>query len=199
MLEHEETHYVQVQRWGFKPLGWLVWVDKSSIQNVNYQIIAAGHILYKLLSQVHMGSGDPYTPGFPSFNHTQFPPVQSSGLPKIVAQTVTKGWAQNILRYESSQSLLQLKIQCVMSISNTLSRWDCPCSCSHSVDVSISSRRQLGGHTIPNSWNGYSSLGDEGDVITVEVNNVLTEKRINNVFGVIKGFVDAGTIRFFFM
>lgn len=35
-------------------------------------------------------------------------------------------------------------------------------------------------------------MGDEKDVITVEVNNVLTEKRINNVFGVIKGFVDAG-------
>ncbi|KAG7232672.1 hypothetical protein INR49_008252 [Caranx melampygus] len=27
---------------------------------------------------VHLGSGDPFTPGFPSFNHTQFPPIQSS-------------------------------------------------------------------------------------------------------------------------
>uniref|UniRef100_A0A8C9ZG71 Peptidase M28 domain-containing protein n=1 Tax=Sander lucioperca TaxID=283035 RepID=A0A8C9ZG71_SANLU len=34
-------------------------------------------------SQVHLGSGDPFTPGFPSFNHTQFPPIQSSGLPLI--------------------------------------------------------------------------------------------------------------------
>uniref|UniRef100_A0A4W6C2V0 Transferrin receptor protein 1 n=1 Tax=Lates calcarifer TaxID=8187 RepID=A0A4W6C2V0_LATCA len=79
-----------------------------------------------LFGHVHLGSGDPYTPGFPSFNHTQFPPVQSSGLPTILAQTITTGMANK-----------------------------------------------------------------EKDVITVEVNNVLTEKRINNVFGVIKGFVDA--------
>uniref|UniRef100_A0A3B4EWQ2 Transferrin receptor protein 1 n=1 Tax=Pundamilia nyererei TaxID=303518 RepID=A0A3B4EWQ2_9CICH len=101
-----------------------------------------------LFGHVHMGSGDPYTPGFPSFNHTQFPPVQSSGLPNISAQTITTGMGMNILR-------------------------------------------QLGGRTQPNGWEGINRLGDESDVITVEVNNVLTEKRINNVFGVIKGFVDA--------
>lgn len=50
------------------------------------------------LSQVHLGSGDPYTPGFPSFNHTLFPPVQSSGLPNILAQTITARMATNILR-----------------------------------------------------------------------------------------------------
>uniref|UniRef100_A0AAZ1XMR4 Transferrin receptor protein 1 n=1 Tax=Oreochromis aureus TaxID=47969 RepID=A0AAZ1XMR4_OREAU len=98
--------------------------------------------------QVHMGSGDPYTPGFPSFNHTQFPPVQSSGLPNILAQTITAGMGLNILR-------------------------------------------QLGGRAQPDGWESINRLGDESDVITVEVNNVLTEKRINNVFGVIKGFVDA--------
>lgn len=32
--------------------------------------------------QVHLGSGDPYTPGFPSFNQTLFPPTKSAGLPK---------------------------------------------------------------------------------------------------------------------
>lgn len=37
-------------------------------------------------------------------------------------------------------------------------------------------------------------LGDDGDVITVEVSNVLTEKKIHNVFGVIKGYVDAGIL-----
>ncbi|XP_009998096.1 PREDICTED: transferrin receptor protein 1 [Chaetura pelagica] len=37
----------------------------------------------------HLGTGDPYTPGFPSFNHTQFPPVESSGLPRIVVQTIS--------------------------------------------------------------------------------------------------------------
>ncbi|XP_026229674.1 transferrin receptor 1a [Anabas testudineus] len=102
----------------------------------------------ELFGHVHMGSGDPYTPGFPSFNHTQFPPVQSSGLPTIPAQTITKGMASNILR-------------------------------------------QLSGHEIPAQWKVFGSLGDEKDVITVEVNNTLTEKRINNIFGVIKGFVDA--------
>uniref|UniRef100_A0A3Q4H1I8 Transferrin receptor protein 1 n=1 Tax=Neolamprologus brichardi TaxID=32507 RepID=A0A3Q4H1I8_NEOBR len=101
-----------------------------------------------LFGHVHMGSGDPYTPGFSSFNYTQFPPVQSSGLPHILAQTITTGMGTKILR-------------------------------------------QLGGRTQPNGWGSINKLGDESDVITVEVNNVLTEKRINNVFGVIKGFVDA--------
>uniref|UniRef100_A0AAZ1WVK2 Transferrin receptor protein 1 n=1 Tax=Oreochromis aureus TaxID=47969 RepID=A0AAZ1WVK2_OREAU len=101
-----------------------------------------------LFGHVHMGSGDPYTPGFPSFNYTQFPPVQSSGLPNILAQTITTGMGTKILR-------------------------------------------QLGGRAQPDGWEGINRLGDESDVITVEVNNVHTEKRINNVFGVIKGFVDA--------
>ncbi|TNN81464.1 Transferrin receptor protein 1 [Liparis tanakae] len=101
-----------------------------------------------LFGHVHMGSGDPYTPGFPSFNHTQFPPVQSSGLPKILAQTITAGMANTILN-------------------------------------------KLGGQIEPESWGGRYQLGDQSDVITVEVNNVLIEKKINNVFGVIKGSVDA--------
>lgn len=100
-----------------------------------------------LFGHVHMGSGDPYTPGFPSFNHTQFPPVQSSGLPTILAQTITKSTANEILR-------------------------------------------QLGGQNVPEGWNGFTKLGGEDDFITVEVNNVLVEKKIVNVFGVIKGFVD---------
>ncbi|XP_078120695.1 transferrin receptor protein 1-like [Sander vitreus] len=102
----------------------------------------------QLFGHVHMGSGDPYTPGFPSFNHTQFPPVQSSGLPKILAQTITASMANGILR-------------------------------------------QLGGQDVPAGWGGLLKLGEESDFITVEVNNILTEKKINNVFGVIKGFVDA--------
>lgn len=48
---------------------------------------------------------------------------------------------------------------------------------------------------MPEGWEGYNKLGDENDVITLEVNNILTEKKINNVFGVIKGFVDAGMIK----
>ncbi|XP_054625538.1 transferrin receptor 1a [Dunckerocampus dactyliophorus] len=102
----------------------------------------------ELFGHVHLGSGDPYTPGFPSFNHTQFPPAQSSGLPNILAQTITTRTATNILR-------------------------------------------QLEGQNVPEEWGGFNKLGSESDVITVEVNNYLTEKKINNVFGVIKGFVDA--------
>ncbi|KAM4605469.1 transferrin receptor protein 1-like [Polymixia lowei] len=102
----------------------------------------------QLFGHVHLGSGDPYTPGFPSFNHTQFPPVQSSGLPSILAQTITARMAENITR-------------------------------------------QLGGQTVPGEWGGMSKLGDDKNIITVEVNNVPIEKKINNVFGVIKGFVDA--------
>ncbi|KAM6989589.1 transferrin receptor protein 1-like [Tautogolabrus adspersus] len=100
-----------------------------------------------LFGHVHMGSGDPYTPGFPSFNHTQFPPVQSSGLPKILAQTISASMAESILK-------------------------------------------ELGGPNVPSGWGLLYRLGGEGDTITVEVGNVLTEKKISNVFGVIKGFVD---------
>lgn len=53
--------------------------------------------------------------------------------------------------------------------------------------------RSLGG--LSNIWDDYNNLGDETNTITVEVNNVLAEKKINNVFGVIKGFVDAGMMR----
>lgn len=49
-------------------------------------------------SQVHLGSGDPFTPGFPSFNHTQFPPIQSSGLPLIPALPVSATVAAKLLR-----------------------------------------------------------------------------------------------------
>lgn len=46
---------------------------------------------------VHRGTGDPYTPGFPSFNHTQFPPISSSGLPKIPAQPISANTAYKLL------------------------------------------------------------------------------------------------------
>lgn len=45
---------------------------------------------------------------------------------------------------------------------------------------------------MPIQWNGFHKLGGENDIIRVEVNNVLTEKKISNVFGVIKGIVDSG-------
>uniref|UniRef100_A0A8C1X6K8 Transferrin receptor protein 1 n=1 Tax=Cyprinus carpio TaxID=7962 RepID=A0A8C1X6K8_CYPCA len=83
-----------------------------------------------LFGHVHLGTGDPYTPGFPSFNHTQFPPAQSSGLPSIPAQTITIRQATEIMR----------------------------CSCT--INFSL------------------------------EVKNVLIQKKIHNVFGVIKGYMD---------
>ncbi|XP_075062281.1 transferrin receptor protein 2 [Mixophyes fleayi] len=46
---------------------------------------------------VHLGTGDPNTPAFPSFNHTQFPPFKSSGLPKIPAQPISRDVAQTLL------------------------------------------------------------------------------------------------------
>ncbi|XP_049645254.1 transferrin receptor protein 2 [Suncus etruscus] len=46
---------------------------------------------------VHLGAGDPYTPGFPSFNQTQFPPVRSSGLPRIPAQPISAHVASLLL------------------------------------------------------------------------------------------------------
>ncbi|CAL9697677.1 unnamed protein product [Knipowitschia caucasica] len=52
----------------------------------------------ELYGHVHYGTGDPFTPGFPSFNHTQFPPVVSSGVPSIPAQTITSNMAQTIMQ-----------------------------------------------------------------------------------------------------
>lgn len=59
-------------------------------------------------------------------------------------------------------------------------------------------RSKLGGRTLPDGWNDGmlwdTRLGDEDDNITVEVNNVLVQRKIHNVFGVIKGYMDAGTV-----
>ncbi|XP_056220723.1 transferrin receptor 1b [Seriola aureovittata] len=106
-----------------------------------------------LYGHVHLGSGDPYTPGFPSFNHTQFPPTQSSGLPKIPAQTITANMASTLLK----------------SIDGPES------------DMSSGFK---GGFTSVS----YRLGGSKN--ITVEVNNVLVNRELHNVFGVIKGFAD---------
>uniref|UniRef100_A0A3Q1J4N9 Uncharacterized protein n=1 Tax=Anabas testudineus TaxID=64144 RepID=A0A3Q1J4N9_ANATE len=53
---------------------------------------------------VHLGSGDPFTPGFPSFNHTQFPPIQSSGLPLIPALPISASVAAKLLSQLSGPS-----------------------------------------------------------------------------------------------
>uniref|UniRef100_A0A8C2IGV0 Transferrin receptor protein 1-like n=1 Tax=Cyprinus carpio TaxID=7962 RepID=A0A8C2IGV0_CYPCA len=66
----------------------LIYPDPADYRNISENTDLYGH--------VHLGSGDPYTPGFPSFNHTQFPPAKSSGLPGILAQTITANMAQAI-------------------------------------------------------------------------------------------------------
>lgn len=106
-----------------------------------------------LYGHVHLGSGDPYTPGFPSFKQTQFLPTRSSGLPKIPAQTITASDAitlfQNINGSEPA--------------ANSGFKGGLP-----------SLAYRLGGL----------------ENITVEVNNVLVNRKIINVFGVIRGFID---------
>nr|XP_006112414.1 transferrin receptor protein 1 [Pelodiscus sinensis] len=49
-----------------------------------------------LFGHAHLGTGDPFTPGFPSFNHTQFPPAKSSGLPQIPVQTITSAAVESL-------------------------------------------------------------------------------------------------------
>uniref|UniRef100_A0A8C6NSQ3 Transferrin receptor n=1 Tax=Nothobranchius furzeri TaxID=105023 RepID=A0A8C6NSQ3_NOTFU len=113
----------------------------------DYKLVATT----ELYGHVHLGSGDPYTPGFPSFNHTQFAPTKSSGLPKIPAQTITPNTASALLQ-------------------------------------------KIGGPDAGRNFKGqlesvFYKLGGIKN-ITVEVNNMLVNKEIHNVFGVIKGFSD---------
>lgn len=54
---------------------------------------------------VHLGTGDPFTPGFPSFNHTQFPPVEASSLPKIPALTISTKIASSLLSKMRGKSI----------------------------------------------------------------------------------------------
>ncbi|XP_062438732.1 transferrin receptor protein 1 [Rhea pennata] len=61
-------------------VGVLMYLDPQDYKNTD-KLVPFGH--------AHLGTGDPFTPGFPSFNHTQFPPVESSGLPYIAVQTIS--------------------------------------------------------------------------------------------------------------
>ncbi|NXW47644.1 TFR1 protein, partial [Nyctiprogne leucopyga] len=61
-------------------IGALMYLDPYDYRNTD-ELVPFGH--------AHLGTGDPFTPGFPSFNHTQFPPVESSGLPRIAVQTIS--------------------------------------------------------------------------------------------------------------
>lgn len=92
----------------------------------------------------HFGTGDPFTPGFPSFNHTQFPPSKSSGLPQIPVQTLSSKDGKKLYG-------------------------------------------KLDASGCPNKWESGCKLGNQYKVM-LEVNNTFAEKKIYNVFGVIKGF-----------
>ncbi|XP_021491002.1 transferrin receptor protein 1 [Meriones unguiculatus] len=70
----------------FNAIGVLIYMDKNKFPIVKADLPFFGH--------AHLGTGDPYTPGFPSFNHTQFPPSQSSGLPNIPVQTISRQAAE---------------------------------------------------------------------------------------------------------
>lgn len=69
-------------------IGMLIYMDQMKFPIVKADLPLFGH--------AHLGTGDPYTPGFPSFNHTQFPPSQSSGLPNIPVQTISREAAEKL-------------------------------------------------------------------------------------------------------
>lgn len=103
-----------------------------------------------LFGHAHLGTGDPFTPGFPSFNHTQFPPAASSGLPSIPVQTISGSAAKRLLSL-------------------------------------------MGGQDCSRPWQGTPPVYQCGSAasvrnVTLQVNNELVEKKMLNVFGVIKGF-----------
>ncbi|XP_037381263.1 transferrin receptor protein 1 [Talpa occidentalis] len=74
----------------YNAIGVLIYMDNAKFRIVNADLPFFGH--------AHLGTGDPYTPGFPSFNHTQFPPSQSSGLPNIPVQTISRASAEKLFQ-----------------------------------------------------------------------------------------------------
>ncbi|XP_067322224.1 transferrin receptor protein 1 [Anolis sagrei] len=131
------------KKWG--AAGVLIYPDPADFRNLREDVSLFGH--------AHLGTGDPYTPGFPSFNHTQFPPVESSGLPRIPVQTISSSAARKLF-----------------SVMN--------------------------GPVCPLPWTGtmgvtyrFGSTGS-GRSVKLQVRNELVEKKILNIFGIIKGFVE---------
>uniref|UniRef100_A0A8C6R7S5 Transferrin receptor protein 1 n=1 Tax=Nannospalax galili TaxID=1026970 RepID=A0A8C6R7S5_NANGA len=74
----------------FNAIGVLIYLDQAKFPIAKADLSFFGH--------AHLGTGDPYTPGFPSFNHTQFPPSQSSGLPNIPVQTISRKAAETLFK-----------------------------------------------------------------------------------------------------
>uniref|UniRef100_A0A8C0KP87 Transferrin receptor protein 2 n=1 Tax=Canis lupus dingo TaxID=286419 RepID=A0A8C0KP87_CANLU len=80
----------------FGAQGVLIYPDPADFSQDPHKLGLSSH--RAVYGHVHLGTGDPYTPGFPSFNQTQFPPVQSSGLPNIPAQPISADIASLLLR-----------------------------------------------------------------------------------------------------
>ncbi|XP_039929652.1 transferrin receptor protein 1 isoform X1 [Hirundo rustica] len=106
---------------------------------------------YVPFGHAHLGTGDPFTPGFPSFNHTQFPPVESSGLPYIPVQTISREAAARLFGK--------------MDGAKCLEEWE---SRIMGCKVAVSSNSKM--------------------TVKLTVNNVMVDRKILNIFGVIKGF-----------
>uniref|UniRef100_G3SPM8 Transferrin receptor protein 1 n=1 Tax=Loxodonta africana TaxID=9785 RepID=G3SPM8_LOXAF len=81
----------------FNATGVLIYMDQADFPVVEADLPVFGH--------AHLGTGDPYTPGFPSFNHTQFPPAQSSGLPNIPVQTISRSGAEQLFDPKNMEQL----------------------------------------------------------------------------------------------
>ncbi|NWW64342.1 TFR1 protein, partial [Ifrita kowaldi] len=123
-------------------VGALMYLGPSDYRNTD-SLVPFGH--------AHLGTGDPYTPGFPSFNHTQFPPVESSGLPRIPVQTISSQAAAKLFGKMDGEKCLLEWASGIMGCK---------------VTVSSSSKM----------------------TVKLAVNNVLVDRKILNIFGVIKGF-----------
>ncbi|NXR74266.1 TFR1 protein, partial [Pycnonotus jocosus] len=107
--------------------------------------------LYVPFGHAHLGTGDPFTPGFPSFNHTQFPPVESSGLPHIPVQTISRDAAAKLFGKMDGEKCRQDWTSDIMGCKVTVS-------------------------------------SDSKMTVKLTVNNVMVDRKILNIFGVIKGF-----------
>ncbi|XP_053566253.1 transferrin receptor protein 1 [Bombina bombina] len=105
-----------------KAIGVLIYPDP-----LDFSFPSEQETILSAFGHAHFGTGDPYTPGFPSFNNTQFPPSKSSGLPQIPVQTISS---------ETGKKLLERDVK----------------------------------------------------TIKLEVTNVMHQKKLLNIFGVIKGF-----------
>ncbi|XP_074009229.1 transferrin receptor protein 1 isoform X1 [Numenius arquata] len=95
-------------------VGALMYLDPSDYENTD-TLVPFGH--------AHLGTGDPFTPGFPSFNHTQFPPVASSGLPHIAVQTISsKAVGKLFSKMHGEECILEWKggvVGCKVMLNST--------------------------------------------------------------------------------